>query len=77
MENSYSKSETMRRPLMMSEALRPLVIERAPSTVIKQMACSRGMKTLRDDGWAKVKEGITTVEEVARVTQGDEALAEA
>ena len=60
--------------LVMSEALRPLVIERAPSTTIKQAACARGMRTLRDDGWAKVKAGVTTVEEVARVTQEDEAL---
>ena len=60
--------------LLMSEAIRPLVIERAPSTTIKQAACARGMKTLRDDGWEKVRLGITTVEEVARVTQEDEAL---
>jgi type II secretory ATPase GspE/PulE/Tfp pilus assembly ATPase PilB-like protein len=60
--------------LVMSEALRPLVIERAPSTKIKQAACARGMRTLRDDGWAKVQAGRTTVEEVARVTQEDEAL---
>ena len=33
------------------------------------------MKTLRDDGWDKVKHGVTTVEEVARVTQEDEELA--
>ncbi len=60
--------------LVMNEALRPLVIERAPSTTIKHAACTRGMRTLRDDGWAKVKAGRTTVEEVARVTQEDEAL---
>jgi type II secretory ATPase GspE/PulE/Tfp pilus assembly ATPase PilB-like protein len=33
------------------------------------------MKTLRDDGWAKVRAGLTSVEEVARVTHEDEALA--
>jgi type II secretion system protein E len=60
--------------LVMSEALRPLIIERASSSSIKQAAIARGMKTLRDDGWEKVKLGITTVEEVARVTQEDEAL---
>ena len=32
------------------------------------------MKTLRDDGWDKVRLGMTTVEEVARVTQEDEEL---
>jgi type II secretion system protein E len=60
--------------LVMSEALRPLIIERASSGAIKQMAISQGMKTLRDDGWDKVKLGMTTVEEIARVTQEDEEL---
>ena len=35
-----------------------------------------GLKTLRDDGWRKVLEGITTIEEVLRVSEDDEALAE-
>jgi type II secretion system protein E len=60
--------------LVMSEALRPLIIERASSAAIKHLACTHGMRTLRDDGWEKVKQGITTVEEVARVTQEDEEL---
>jgi type II secretion system protein E len=60
--------------LVMAENLRPLIIERTSSTTLKQAACANGMKTLRDDGWAKVRAGITTVEEVARVTQEDEAL---
>jgi type II secretion system protein E len=60
--------------LVMSEALRPLIIERASSSAIKQMAISHGMKTLRDDGWDKVRQGMTTVEEIARVTQEDEEL---
>ena len=61
--------------LIVTEALRPLIIERASSSAIKQAAVARGMKTLRDDGWEKVRQGITTVEEVARVTQEDEELA--
>ena len=60
--------------LVMSDVLRPLIIERASSVAIKQLACKHGMRTLRDDGWEKVKQGITTVEEVARVTQEDEEL---
>jgi type II secretory ATPase GspE/PulE/Tfp pilus assembly ATPase PilB-like protein len=60
--------------LVMTEALRPLVLERTSSSAIKQAAIAQGMKTLRDDGWDKVKLGLTTVEEVARVTQEDEAL---
>jgi type II secretion system protein E len=60
--------------LVMHENLRPLIIERTSSNTIKQAAIANGMKTLRDDGWAKVRAGITTVEEVGRVTQEDEAL---
>jgi type II secretion system protein E len=61
--------------LVMTEALRPLIIERASSSAIKQAAVAHGMKTLRDDGWEKVRQGQTTVEEIARVTQEDEELA--
>jgi type II secretion system protein E len=60
--------------LVMQDNLRPLIIDRAPSSAIKQTAIANGMKTLRDDGWVKVKLGITTVEEVGRVTQEDEDL---
>ncbi|MEI6083827.1 MAG: GspE/PulE family protein [Verrucomicrobiota bacterium] len=60
--------------LVMQENLRPLVIERTSSSILKQAAIANGMKTLRDDGWVKVKLGVTTVEEIARVTQEDEDL---
>ena len=39
-------------------------------------AIADGMDTLRDDGWRRVVKGQTTVEEVVRVTQQDEAIAE-
>jgi type II secretory ATPase GspE/PulE/Tfp pilus assembly ATPase PilB-like protein len=32
------------------------------------------MRTLREDGWLKVKQGITTISEVLRVTQEEEVL---
>ena len=63
--------------LVMQENLRPMVIERTSSSTLKTAAIANGMKTLRDDGWVKVKAGMTTVEEVGRVTQEDEALIEA
>ncbi|MHB0939021.1 MAG: type II secretion system ATPase GspE [Armatimonadota bacterium] len=58
--------------LLMENALRPLVMERAPASAIRQFACQHGMKTLREDGWQKVLRGITTVEEVLRVTRQDD-----
>ncbi len=44
------------------------------SRALKELA--EGMKTLREDGWCRVIAGITTVEEVLRVTQSDEADSE-
>ena len=39
--------------------------------VIRNEAIKQGMLTLRQDGWRKVNMGITTLDEVARVTSGD------
>ncbi len=58
--------------LMMDNALRPLVMERAPSSAVRTVAIQHGMLTLREDGWQKVLAGITTVEEVIRVTRQDD-----
>ena len=43
---------------------------------LKQCAIAEGMETLRQDGWRRVAEGKTTIEEVVRVTQTDEVMAE-
>ncbi|MHB9132111.1 MAG: type II secretion system ATPase GspE [Armatimonadota bacterium] len=58
--------------LVMDKALRPMVLQHAPASVIRDSARQRGMHLLRDDGWAKVLSGITTVEEVVRVTRQDD-----
>jgi type II secretion system protein E len=60
--------------LILNEALRPLILSRAASSTIAQRAIEQGMRTLRVDGWNKVKAGITTIEEVLRVTQIEEHL---
>jgi type IV pilus assembly protein PilB len=57
--------------LPISEAIRRLIIKRASSAVIKNQAVSEGMKTLRMVGVEKALEGITTLEEVWRVTSED------
>jgi type II secretory ATPase GspE/PulE/Tfp pilus assembly ATPase PilB-like protein len=58
--------------LLVNEQLRPLIMNRAPASTIGQEARNAGMRTLREDGWRKVRGGITTVEEVLRVTQTEE-----
>ena len=60
--------------LILNEALRPLILNRSPASTIAQRAIEFGMRTLRTDGWNKVKAGSTTIEEVLRVTQIEEHL---
>jgi type II secretory ATPase GspE/PulE/Tfp pilus assembly ATPase PilB-like protein len=49
-------------------------MNRAPASTIAQRAIENGMRTLRTDGWNKVKAGVTTIEEVLRVTQMEEHM---
>jgi type II secretory ATPase GspE/PulE/Tfp pilus assembly ATPase PilB-like protein len=60
--------------LILNESLRPLILSRAPATTIAQRAIEFGMRSLRTDGWNKVRDGSTTIEEVLRVTQIEEHL---
>jgi general secretion pathway protein E len=57
--------------LVIDDDIRNLVLSRADSTTIKKKAVAVGMRTLREDGAGKVAAGITTIEEVLRVTQQD------
>jgi len=59
--------------LLVDPEICSMIIRRAPAGEIREYALARGMKTLRDDGLAKVAAGMTTVEEVMRVTQEDYA----
>jgi type II secretion system protein E len=60
--------------LVVNETLRPLILQRAAASTIAQRSIEGGMRTLRVDGWNKVRNGITTIEEVLRVTQIEEHL---
>ncbi len=71
----YQSRQGIYELLVVTEALRPLIMGRAPSTTLAQKAVESGMRTLRQDGWVKVKAGRTTIEEVLRVTQTEEHVA--
>jgi type II secretion system protein E len=58
--------------LLVDEEVRRQVIEKASSSLIKQRAVEKGMRTLLKDGRQKVIEGRTTIEELVRVCQRDE-----
>ncbi len=55
--------------MVMNDELRRLTLAKADTNTLKRAATSAGMRTLREDGWLKVKGGITTIAEVLRVTQ--------
>jgi general secretion pathway protein E len=54
-----------------TEEIRSLVLRRASTPEIRRAAIEGGMVTLREDGWLKARDGLTTVEEILRVTQED------
>ena len=55
--------------LLVNDVIRPLILKRSSADMIKDAAVQQGMRTLREDGWHKVRTGVTTVAEVVRVTQ--------
>ncbi len=54
-----------------TESIRTLVMQRAAIPVIRRQARHEGMRTLREDGWRLLGEGLTTVDEVLRVTKDE------
>ncbi|MCE5199392.1 MAG: ATPase, T2SS/T4P/T4SS family [Armatimonadota bacterium] len=54
--------------LLMDDDIRAAIIARDSAAQIRQIAMSKGMRTLRQDALEKVKAGLTTIEEVMRVT---------
>ena len=58
--------------LLIDDHIRPYILNRAAASEIKHEALKHGLHTLRDDGWRKVLEGVTTVEEILRVSEEDE-----
>src|SRR5436190_937339 len=61
---------------VVTEPLRKLIMQKKDGSELKQCAIAEGMETLRQDGWRRVSSGSTTIEEVVRVTQTDEVMAE-
>ena len=59
--------------LVVDETVRQLILTKATSQTIRESARKKGMTTLREDGWKKVAKGITTVEEVLRVTLNEQS----
>jgi type IV pilus assembly protein PilB len=67
----YLRRDAIFEAIPVSEAVRRLIINRASASVIKNQAVTEGMKTLRMVGLEKAAEGVTTLEEIWRVTSED------
>ena len=70
-QSGYAGRTAIYEFMPIDETLRTLVMENATATELKRSAVKRGLVTLREDGRDKVRNGLTTIEEVLRVTQLD------
>jgi type II secretory ATPase GspE/PulE/Tfp pilus assembly ATPase PilB-like protein len=52
-----------------TDGIKELILARADSGALRAKAAAEGMRPLREDGWEKVRRGVTTIEEVLRVTR--------
>ena len=63
----YRGRSAINEVMVMSDPLRSLVVRRDPANIIKDLAIDEGMITLRRDGYLRIVEGRTSLEEVLRV----------
>lgn len=67
-ETGYRGRTSILEVLEMTDPIRSLILQRAESQLIKQAAIENGMKSMHQDGLAKALSGVTTLDEVLRVT---------
>jgi type II secretory ATPase GspE/PulE/Tfp pilus assembly ATPase PilB-like protein len=61
--------------MAVTDEVRSLILRRAPSHELRNVAVAQGMKSLREDGWRIVADGRTTIEEVIANTKDEESAA--
>ena len=70
-QSGYRGRTGIHELLVNNDVIRELIVQRVNSGVIRMEALKAGMRTLRQDGWQKVLNGTTSLDEVGRVTAGD------
>ena len=65
----YKGRRALFEVLDVDEDIEGAIVRRENATQIRNISLSKGMKTLREDGWAKVFKGVTSVKEIMRVTE--------
>jgi type IV pilus assembly protein PilB len=70
--SGYAGRTVIAEVIQISQKIRDLILSGSQEQFIKQQARAEGMKTLREDGLEAAQKGLTTIEEVLRVTAPDE-----
>lgn len=70
--SGYAGRTVIAEVLLLSQKVRDLILSGSQEQFIKQQARAEGMKTLREDGLEVAQKGLTTIEEILRVTAPDE-----
>ena len=65
----YKGRRALFEVLEVDEDIEGAIVRRENATQIRNISLAKGMKTLREDGWAKVFAGVTSVKEILRVTE--------
>jgi len=68
-ETGYFGRNSLTEVLVITDEIRRLILKRAESQELHRAAVAGGMRTMYDDGMSKALDGVTTVEEVLRVTR--------
>ena len=68
-KTGYKGRRALFEVLDVDEDIEGAIVRRENATQIRNLSLSKGMRTLREDGWAKVFKGVTSVKEILRVTE--------
>ena len=74
MQTGYRGRSGIYEILLIDDEIRNMILNKADANMIKAKAMSKGMRLLRQDGARKVEMGVTTTEEILRVTQEELAF---
>ena len=57
--------------MAMTSQIRSLILKECSTGQIREAACQEGMRSLSEDGWRLVGEGVTTINEILRVSKNE------
>jgi type II secretory ATPase GspE/PulE/Tfp pilus assembly ATPase PilB-like protein len=68
-KKGYKGRRALFEVLEVDEDIESAIVKRKNATEIREISLAKGMRTLREDGWAKVFKGVTSIAEIKRVTE--------